>query len=484
MIRSILLIPLLTALMTSWAYGARPDLDAGLADLTTANSLIEAQTAAQLLKDQFGLTDLDSPLAVAKSGFATGGNPVIDLVDMRLLLAQIAVQTGAKDHLSLVRAQASDVHKVILLRGGLVTLAQLQSLMATSDAADFVVIGPEGVTLTRALVIWSDAGLMLGPNERVILSRPDGSFLANLGWLDIQGATLSGSSTPNQTEPSFRPFVLTAGRGNLTVSNASFAHLGFGDTARFGGVAVDNSGLVPPKTQPFIINTQFKDVKSLAFISTRSARAQGNMMHSSSIMIANALNTTVTDNVLNAANSAAIRITKASVETLVANNIILGAPLGIAADQASHRLTLTSNILAGQTSSAIQLDKVGCAEVTGNLAVRGLGSAMTLSATGRVAIGANVILDNLGAGIVLRRQGATASVRVTGNQIAHNREGLRGATAGDLILSGNDLEGQLPRLFSGDLSARTIHWLEQRRSQGPTLRVMDAAPICPVEGNI
>lgn len=482
MIRSFWGISLLAILATSWAQAAPPNLEAALSAANGAQSVIAAQVAAQTLRDQFGLTPSGDALIRPQSAFLAGGAPVIELVDMRLLLAQIAVQTGAKDHLILARAAAGQ--QVILLRGGQVTLTQFQRLIAASDAGAFVTATAQTVTLTRPLVIWADAGLTLRKGENLILSRPDGSFLANLGWLDIQNATISASTPPNLAEPIFRPFVLTAGRGSLTISDGRFVHLGFGQTPRFGGMAVDNSGLEPPQTPPVITNSHFDDVTALALISTRSGMVAGNMMNATSILIAHGQDTHVTGNFVKSSRQAAIRITKASVKTWIADNIILGAPLGISADQSSRQVTLAGNLLAGQTRSAIRLDKVDCAEVRGNLALQSLGSGIALSGTGRVAIAGNIIWDNLGAGIALRRQDQTAITRVTGNQFSNNHEGLRGASAGDLTLHGNDLARQLPHLFAGDLAPRMILWLEHRRSQGPEKRASDPTPICPLEGNM
>lgn len=482
MIRQIFLMAVMVASLAQTA-AADPDLDRALAAM--AGSAEAAHMAAQSLKDGFGLTNVDDAVPRRRAiAFALGGDAVIELVDMRLLLAQIAVRTGARDHLALERAQVAGVHEVILLRGGTVTLTQFQRLIAASDAADFVTTGPEGTTLTRALVIWADAGLSLRSGDSLILSRAQGSFLTNLGWLDIQGASVSASTPPNAGAPSFRPFVLTAGSGSMTVSDAHFAHLGFGDTPRFGGVAVDNSGLEPPQTPPVFRTSHFEDVATLALISTQFGAVTDNRLDASSILIANALGTRVKGNFLNAPPRAAIRITKASVTTRVADNVILGAPLGISVDQSSQHLIVSGNILAGQTSSAIRLTKVDCAEVTGNLALRGLGSGVALSATGRVAITDNVIMDNLGAGILLQGQAKTGKTQVTGNKIAYNHEGLRGASAGNLTLDGNDLQGQRPRLFAGDLAPRTIQWLEDRLRFGPSRRAIDPSPICPTKGNI
>jgi hypothetical protein len=462
-----------------------PGLTEALSDLGRLATLAKAQSAADTLRQRFGL-EAAAPAkpTPATPAFAVGGKPVVELVDMRLLLAQIAVQTGAKDHLALARAQDEGVHQVILLHGGFVTLAGLAALMATSPAAGFVSTDAQGTTLTRALVVWSDAGLRLGPDDVLNLSRADGSFLANLGWLDIQGATLRGTVADNVREPAFRPFLLTAGRGSLTIRDASFAHLGFGDTQRFGGVAVDTTGLQAPRMSPVVTASRFDDVTTLTLMGTTSVTITANRMDGGAILIAHALKARIAGNLLTEAAGQAIRVSNASSDVVVADNIVLGALAGISADQASQHVTVTGNVLGGQSTSGIRLDKVDCVQVSGNLMALGSGTGVSLSNTGRVAIAGNAILDNSGAGILLRDQRDKASVRISGNQIAGNHEGLRGATAGTLTFLGNDMEGQLPRLFAGDLAPRTIAWLEDRRTHGPQALLTDPDPVCPAEGNI
>lgn len=47
------------------------------------------------------------------------------------------------------------------------------------------------------------------------------------------------------------------------------------------------------------------------------------------------------------------------------------------------------------------------------------------------------------------------------------------------------MDGQLPRLFTGDLAPRTIAWLEQRRDSGLSQVLQaDLFPVCPAEGDI
>ena len=151
--------------------------------------------------------------------------------------------------------------------------------------------------------------MTLSSGENLILSRADGSFLANLGWLNIQGAAVRGSATTNLGAPAFRPFVLTAGQGSLTATDASFAHLGFGDAPRFGGVSVDNSGLRPPQTPPVIARSAFDDVKTIALISTRFATVSANTVTQGSLVISHSHNAFVAGNFVNGAETAALRIT-------------------------------------------------------------------------------------------------------------------------------------------------------------------------------
>lgn len=478
-------------LMASSGFATAFAGDLGQADIARQiDVLAQSTTAAQArpqataLKEQFALAGSVPAPTQDLLPFVTGGSPVVEMVDMRLLLAHIAVQTGAKDHLILTRAQTTDPAQVILLRGGFVTWDGLQALIEKTPAADFVAREGDSLRLTRPLVIWGDAGLTLGPGDDAILDAAEGSFIANLGWLDMRGASLRGSDMANKGEPAFRPFVLTAGRGSLTISGASFAHLGFGETQRFGGVSVVKAGLQPALTPPVVQDSQFTDVSALALINTTGARVQGNRMTDGTVLIARSSRGVVADNLMTPSDGQALRVLAGSSQMMLRDNIVLGGEVGISVEAAGPGVTVIGNILTGQSQSGLRLVQTDCVTVTGNLLVLGAGHGIAISDTGHIAIERNVILGNAGAGIFLRGQDPSAHVRISGNQIAANREGLRGATAGRISLSGNDMEGQMPRLFGGDMAFRTIGWLEARRDLGhPTLLQTDIRPICPTEGN-
>lgn len=443
---------------------------ARLADPSAGGAL--AGKAAALMAD-LGLT-LAAPAAASfpLPGFVTDQSAVIELVDIRLLLTQIAIQTGARDHIALVRAQGTRDHGVILLRGGFVSLQDLLTLAQGTAAQDFVTQTAEGIVLTRPLAIWADAGLTLAEGDRLILSRATGSFVANLGWLDLPGGAIIGAGGPNAAEPGFRPFVLTAGRGSLTADTASFRALGFGDAAVFGGIAVVNNGLVPPRFASAITGSTLTDVRSLGLLGTTGATVSANHITGSdgtAILISHAQASVVTNNRLDALTGPqAIRVTAAAADVTISGNLVSGsARTGILIDRESRDITIAGNLVQGSLTTGIGTDGATCVSITANLVASNGGVGVTLSDTEAATISANAILFNHGSGVLLRNQAGPTPVRVAGNVFVGNRDGLRGATPGKVTLETNDFEGQTPRVFAGDFAPLTVEWLRNRRDAVP-----------------
>jgi poly(beta-D-mannuronate) C5 epimerase len=460
-------------------------VQARLSALALQDTAQDTQGNAADLKAQFGLITPD--VIIAKGPlrpFAAGGAPAVELVDLRLVLAQIAVDTGARDHLILTRAQASpDQPQIILLHGGFASLEEVLDLAAGTAAEAFVSRRNGAVRLTRPLVIWADAGLLLASDDALILDTAAGSFIVNLGRLDIRGAHLSGSASTNKGAPAFRPFLLTAGRGSLSVRDARFAHLGFGKTQRFAGVAVMNAGLPPPTARPEVLDSRFTDVSALSLINTLGAQVRGNRFHDGSVLIVRSRRAMVADNLLTMNTGQGLRVLNGSSQVTLRDNIVIGGDIAISVEQAGEDTVITGNILSRQNQSGIRLEQTDCAASTGNLLLFGTGNGIAVTNTGHIGIDGNVIIGHAGAAIVLRAQGPSAHVRISGNRIADNREGLRGATAGRISLSGNDMDGQMPRLFGGDMAFRTIGWLEARRDLGhPGPLQSDSRPICQTGG--
>lgn len=457
-------------------YPARQRMEAAVARLSDPGTVDDLAAEARAVMVGVGLPWRAAVRPETRvTAFEPAAGAVIELVDIRLLLTQIAIQAGARDHHALLRAQGNRDRDVILLRGGSVALPDLFTLSRGTPAQDFVTRTPAGVMLTRPLAIWSDAGLTLAAADHLILDRPSGSFVANLGRLDINGGSIAGTIGANGGEADFRPFVLTAGRGGLTAQAADFRNLGFGSSPVFGGIAIVNNGLVLPGLSSIIADSDITDVATLALIGTTGAVLSGNRIAGSdaaAILISRAKDSKVSGNRLTALTGPqAIRVTAAASQVRIDSNFVSGtARMGILVDRESLDVTVTQNLISGSVTTGIGVDGANCILIGYNLVAGNGGTGISLTDTDEATVANNAILMNHGSGVLVRDQSPVALVRLTGNVLVANRDGLRGATPGNVRLRDNDLNGQMPRLFAGDLAPLTVGWLRKRR---------DAIPLTP-----
>lgn len=428
------------------------------------------------------------PFADRTQTFVADGSAVVELVDIRLLLAQIAIQTGARDHVALVRAQGDRSHQVILLRGGFASVGDLPSLAQGTPAEGFVAAGPRGLVLTRPLAIWSDAGLQVARGDHLILDRPSGAFVANLGRLDVIGGKISGTAGSNTAEPAFRPFVLSAGQGSLSARDAIFQALGFGDVAVFGGVAVANNGLVAARMPSVLQDSTLDDVRSVGLIGTAGAVVSGNWITRSSgtaLLVADSRDTALVANRFSTLTGAqAIRITSGSDIVRVEGNFLTGgARIGVLIDGDSRNVQVAGNLVSGQSASGISIAGAACVRLDGNLVAANGGAGLNIRQADAVEVGGNALLLNRGSGVLVRDQAQSAAVTVTANTFIGNRDGLRGATPGGVVLHENRLERQLPRPFAGDFARLTADWLQGRAAPASMRPMAVAMPdFCMMPG--
>lgn len=468
---------------------ARQQIETAVARLSDPLAIGTLQQEAAAVMASVGL-QWNAPVVqqTAVRKFSPDKGAVIELVDIRLLLTQIAIQTGARDHLALVRAQGARDHDVILLRGGFATLQDLLALAQGTLAQDFVTETADGIVLTRPLAIWADAGLTLGKQDRLTLDRASGSFVANLGWLNLTGGSITGSDTSNATEPGFRPFVLTAGQGSFTAKAATFQALGFGAAPVFGGLAVVNNGLVAPDYASAVTESLLLDVMTLALIGTTGADLSQNRIAASSgtaVLISQAKASVIANNTLTGmAGPQAIRVTARTADVQISGNLLAGAArTGIAIDGDSRAVSIAGNLVAGSVTTGISVDAATCVTLAGNLVAANGGVGISLTDTTETAAIHNAILFNHGSGVLLRDQAKTAQVSLTSNVFIGNRDGVRGATPGPVELSGNDLNGQVPRVFAGDLARLTAAWLRDRRDAVAIAVHPSSTAPCAIQGN-
>jgi hypothetical protein len=470
-------------------YHARLQMEAKVARLADPSAKATLATDASAVMAGVGLAwDKAFVPDGPKASFVPDSGAVLELVDIRLILTQVAIQTGARDHVALVRAQADNDHDVILLRGGFARFSDLLALSEGTPAQDFIKMGPRGLVLTRPLAIWSDAGLTIEAGDHLILDRPSGSFVANLGWLNVSGGKLSGSAGQNSAETAFRPFVITAGQGSFTARDATFQALGFGDAAVFGGLSVANNGLVASRMASALVGSTLYDVTTIGLIGTTGAVVAGNWIASSSgtaVLISGSTDTTVASNRLSAlSGTQAIRVTAGSAMVRIEGNLLSGeARTGILIDRESQNVIVAHNLVASIVTTGISVDTSTCVMLMNNLVAANGGSGINLRDTDAVEVADNAILFNSGSGVMVRDQADTAAVRVAGNVFIGNRDGLRGATPGNLALSENNMDGQITSMFAGDLSRLTADWLRSRKA-APSQSVQARSPApCAIQGN-
>ncbi len=470
-------------------FAARMRLEEAVTGL--GDPLMTASLRQEANRIMIGLglpTERDSgSIPASVPDFVSTDGAVVELVDLRLLLTQIAIQTGASDHLSLVRAQGERDQKVILLRGGFATLTELFALSRDTPAADFIEDTAEGIVISRPLAVWSDAGLHLAATDRLTIERQSGSFIANLGWLDIAGATVSGSDALNVSERGFRPFILTAGTGSLTVQGAVLQGLGVGDTSVFGGVSVVNNGLTLPLFPSQIWDTTLIDITTLSFLGTQGVTVSGNHLFGSegtAILVSQSQDALIAGNTLaELSGPQAIRVTEASHNITLTDNILTdGARTGILIDRDSFGVTIEKNIVFAQVTTGITVSSSTCISLRANLIAANGASGVTINAADAISLSDNAILFNDSAAVLIRDQGLQAAARLSDNVLIGNREGFRGATPGLVVLEGNDLEGQLPRVFTGDLAPLTVDWLRDGRVDLTTASLSPPTAPCANQG--
>ena len=384
------------------------------------------------------------------------GEGSIALVDMRPVLARLSLTVGPNDQLALVRAQASDDPKAIVLSNGDYTLADL----AAADAAGAGLDVADGAVATSVpLVIWSGARLTLGPGDTLRMRRDTGAFLLNFGELSIEGASVAGVGEGSLRAPEFRPFVLTAGTGRLTAEEARFSALGFGRNRNFGGVSVVNRGIFRPDGPSPIIGTTFSDVTAINFDSSDAVTFTDNEIAGGpgvGVQLTDVKTGTVARNLIGGTARHAIVARGETGALSIHGNVVedIGG-IGIFLDRGVHGVTVADNRLDGAGGGGVSLVGVTCARVTGNEIARSGQKGLSVRRGDGILLADNRLDANRSAGIYIADQSEGAVTVLSDNVLTHNHSGLVGSNAETVILAGNDFSSQFPRLLGGEL-ARAI----------------------------
>ena len=383
--------------------------------------------------------------------------------EIQAALTQLSILSGGNGHLSLQLAQASGTD-VIYLVSGSATLADLGDLIQRRDT---------GWYLSRPLVIWPGASLVLQPGDELELDTASGAFVLSFGSISLTSATLRGNSGENPVVPLFRPFLLVTGQGTFRAEGSTFIDLGFDGPVAFRGVTVLTGGLMKPAVPPVVTGNQFERVFSLSFegadgMVVADNRFGGAGAAAVSIRDGNGV-TLVGNRIIGTAEGAGIRLSGRLQDVALVGNLVTdGGRNGVQIDGTTKGLLLRGNVVTGNDQSGVSIRNATCAAVQGNIVAGNGTTGLRLNRSGAMRVADNAVLNNTGSGIELSGQGGLGPVLLSDNLVAENREGLRAAGLGEVRLAGNDLHDQLPRQFAGDFAP----WL------GPYLTA-DAALVIP-----
>lgn len=404
-----------------------------------AGLIVDAQ---ELLGD---VTVEASPLPPAMS-FEDG---VVQLIDLRIALVQLAIAAGANDQLSVVRAQSADAPQVIAVQDGQRSLTDIRRWLATQPEASAMM---DGDVLRAPLIVLPGGALVLERGDTLLLSRSDGVFLANFGALFIDGATIAGTAEMNPLVPNFAPFVTTAGTGMARVSDAVIEALGFGETALFSGFSISNRGLYAAIGPSFVRDTVLHEGGDLTLIGTTGAVIENNLFTT----------TTQSDLALRAAKQShvsgnlflgsGLRVTDRSDDTHLAGNVVMAATrAGITVDRASVNTVITDNFVWDSAKAGISVSDSDCAFVTRNIAISNGQKGAIVRASRQSDVVENAFLGNRSTGLFVGDQVSGTDTVVAQNTFVGNRTGLASSSADRLLLAGNDFSEQFPRFLGGDI---------------------------------
>lgn len=374
------------------------------------------------------------------------------IFNLRLALAMLSQGRQRIDDERVRLAQGDRGDTALALSGGVVTLSTLrEGLARTGMQAD--ASGPIRVPV----ILLEDTVLRLSPGDLLEMSRTDGAFIMSFGNVEIEGATLRTVGEANATIQSFRPFVVVAGTGSMTMRGSTIEGLGFGDTTKYSGLSVLGHPLRPMDGVSEVLDSSFSDVQGLSFTGIRQGRVLGNRfsdVRGSAVRLSASPRSVVGDNIFHGAGPTnAIRILDRSNDVHLTGNILLAGERAGIVVRRSHGPMIEGNVIWNRDGGAVKLQDTECGVIAGNTLIDSRQKGIEVRTSAAALIRNNLIAGNRSAGIWISAQADDSVTQITDNRLMSNGAGLVGATPASISLTGNDLTGQMPRLADGDLTS-------------------------------
>jgi hypothetical protein len=399
--------------------------------------------------------------------------------EIQAALMQLSILSGGNGHLALQLAQASRTD-VIDLISGTAGLADLEGIDGVRE------VRPGAWRLSRPLVIWPGAALVLSRGDVLELDTQGGAFVLSFGTVSLTEATLRGDAGVNARVPTFRPFLLITGQGSLRAERSTFANLGFRGPAAFRGVSVLTSSLMRPLASSAVIDSRLVQVFSLSAEGADGMVISGTRLEAAgaaAIAVKSGVGVVLSGNRIGGTkDGAGIRLSGVLKKVALLGNLVAsGGRNGVQIDGTTQGLVLRGNVLTDNAETGLAIRNASCVAVQGNIIAGNGASGVTLSRSGQVRIAGNAILANGSAGLDVEAQ--AGPMLLSDNLVADNREGLRGAGLGETHLAGNDLADQLPRQFAGDFAPFLAAYLgAEAKLVIPAVRPTEVSSAsCPTE---
>ncbi|UWQ17942.1 right-handed parallel beta-helix repeat-containing protein [Jannaschia sp. M317] len=454
------LTPFLAALFLAFspASGATPvgrALDASDANYATLRAEVSA---------------LRAPQEQADTGTPTGS--VLEPVDLRIALFQVARDGEAEHQATALNAQPGGRTEALTLHSGTATLTDLQSVPEYGDNG-----------LTRPLIIGVGATLRLTEGQILRLDRAAGAFVINFGTLDITGGGIVSAGGPNLLEPAFAPFVLTGGAGSFAARDAWFEGLGIARSLSFGGLAVAGQGLYRAPSAPRIVNSVLRDVATLAFLSGTEVEVTGTTFdrsRGSAIVLRGVTGARLRDNtILDTIKGDGIRLHRSPDSRITGTRIFRAHASGIVLESGSHGSRVSDSVIWRAGHQGVHAEASDCVTLTDLAILAPRRDGILLRAAQGARVTGSRIMDAGRAGLLIAGQAETARTQLSGNTLAFNRTGIETAAPGRLRLSGNDFTDQFPRFLSGDVQAQTPALLRDLTGAAPIVLAAGGVPDAP-----
>ncbi|WP_256659556.1 right-handed parallel beta-helix repeat-containing protein [Pseudomonas sp. H9] len=373
--------------------------------------------------------------------------------------------------------------QAVILRGGSITLAQLQQSLN-----DPRILKPykDGYLLSYPLMIGSDAGLIVEGTSLYLYSY-SGTALINQGWLGLNQSRLESvaGDKPGNTERAWRPFVVAWAGSHTQVIGSTLERLGYNANLSRGLSTALSSQQAAGTAQATLIvrNSHFNNLSSAVELQHTLAQINDSRFEQSQQYAVDVRDSQVNllDNqVRGIDNNSGIRL-RGHTEARVERNLILGAhKAAIEVSDQRGTLLLRANLIGDSRGNGVQLRNLAPSAqapllIEDNLIGNSQGSAVDGSEVSGVALINNRIGNTPEYAISLRNAAPLAGPMIlSGNTLGKaGKAVVRVEGMQQVVLGGNRFEGKplLQNLMIGDLLSVQGQLLEATQRQGTVVRI-------------